>query len=85
MDKIPTETRGTYYNTECPHCGKINHYVSTGHMVLPGKITKFTRNCHCCKKLIYYHAKLAIEITAYSYDPFDKSESSLQQTKATDD
>ena len=63
------ETKGTHYNTDCPHCGKTNHYISTGQVVAPGKYVKFTKKCHHCGKTIWYHARLEITITAYSYNP----------------
>lgn len=66
------QTKGTYYNTDCPHCGKANHYISTGHVVVPGKYISFTKKCHYCKKVVWYHARLEIMITAYSNDPFEE-------------
>ncbi len=59
---------GDNYNVQCPHCNKINHYVSCGLIFTFGKITRFNRACSHCKKMIYYHGNYEIKITAYLED-----------------
>lgn len=75
------ETHGDHTNTPCPHCGKTNHYVSSGVVVEYGKITLFQKPCFYCGKTIFYRAQYEIRITAYSYDPLDNSSDNPPATK----
>lgn len=57
-------TRGDNYNIACPHCGKINHYVTHGIKVSHGVITEFIRSCYHCRQNIHYSAQWEITLLA---------------------
>ena len=65
---MPSETHGDHYNVTCPHCMENNTYVSDG--VVGGVITRFQKACFHCGKIIFYHARHEIIVTAYAENPF---------------
>lgn len=54
-------TEGDNYNIECPHCGRINHYVCNGKKIELGKAIQFEEYCYNCGRLVYYEVKLEVE------------------------
>lgn len=65
-------TNGDNYNIECPHCGRINHYVCNGRKVELEKIIQFEEHCYNCGKLVYYEAKYEISVIARCRAPMNK-------------
>ena len=65
--------RGDNYNIECPHCGKINHYVCQGKTIEFRKIKVFSKPCYHCKKEVYYSARYDITVTAEQDPIFEKN------------
>lgn len=69
----PRETSGNHYNIQCPHCQRLNHYVTHGVEVQFRTIKTFTRSCFHCGKEIYYKAEWELAVAA-STEPFFESE-----------
>lgn len=61
---MKTFCKGDNHNIECPHCGKINHYVCHGKVVEFGKIAVFSKHCFHCGKIVWYQAGYEIAVTA---------------------
>lgn len=69
-----SQTKGDHYNTNCPHCGKNNSYVTQGVAVICGEVKRFQKSCFYCRQTIFYHASHEIMVTAYAVDPLPNSE-----------
>ena len=60
---------GDDYNVKCPHCEKINHYVTRRIDVVFGQITQFEKPCFHCGGIVYYRAGYKVGVEAFSENP----------------
>lgn len=60
---------GDHYNISCPHCGKINHFITQCTLFAFSRVTCFEKPCAHCRKTIYCHARYEIIVDAFSENP----------------
>jgi hypothetical protein len=63
---------GDHYNCVCPHCGKCNNYITQGVELTLGTIKTFSKDCHYCKREVFYRAEYVIQVTASTEHPIDR-------------